>query len=98
MSKTYWVHKNDLINEDIDMSDYEGYEKITVTDNSGCSVCNDETPFSDDVNPGISFMIRGNIMFVLEDEDDIEVQRCETVASFVINNCPRCGRNLKEGK
>lgn len=94
MSNTYWVHKNDLIDEDVDMSDYEGYEKITVTDNAGCSACNDETPFSDDVNSDMSFMIRGNIMFILE--DDIDAQRCETVASFIINNCPCCGRPLQK--
>lgn len=66
---------------------------------SGCSVCLDEEPFKDEVNKDMSFIIRGNIMYVLQDgeyddKSENDFRMCETVASFVLNKCPVCGRDL----
>lgn len=61
---------------------------------AGCEVCNDEEPVRDDVNKDVSYIIRGDIQYILEDLEG-DFPRCSTIGSFKISHCPNCGKKLQ---
>ena len=89
-----WIHESEFVT--IDMSDCGGYELGLRESQLGCKHCQDEKPFADGTNKGVSFIIRGNIQFILEDvKEESGMPWCKTIASFVINRCPMCGKKLE---